>query len=120
MLFRSYVVALFLGQLMSLFLVSGLDHLMLMLLGANPRPYTVSVRAQALSMGPYLLGLIPVCGMYVFPLWSMVLRIVALMHFHKTSAGKATVAVLAPLVLFCGLGVFVYLAAIGLAAGLAR
>lgn len=110
-------VAFFFG---SVFLNAGLDHLMLMLLGANPRAYSVSLRAQALSMGPYLVGLIPICGFYVFPIWSLVLRIIALMHLHKTTAGKATLAVLVPVTVFCGLIMAFYIAVIGLAAGIAR
>lgn len=104
----------------SVFINSGLDHLMLMLLGANPRSYSVTLRAQALSMGPYLVGLVPICGFYVFPLWSLVLRILALMHLHKTTAGKATLAVLLPVIVLCGLVLAFYIAVIGLAAGIAR
>jgi hypothetical protein len=62
----------------------------------------VTVRAHALSMGPYLLGLLPLCSLYVFPIWAIVLRIIANMHLHKTTAGKATAAVLLPMVLLCG------------------
>lgn len=104
----------------SVFINSGLDHLMLMLLGANPRSYSVTLRAQALSMGPYLVGLVPICGFYVFPIWSLVLRILALMHLHKTTAGKATLAVLVPVIVFCGLIIAFYIAVVGLAVGLAK
>jgi hypothetical protein len=68
-------------------------------------------------MGPYLLGLLPVCGFYIFPIWSIVLRIFALMHFHRVSGGKATAAVLAPLVLFCGACGLLYAAAFAIGMG---
>jgi hypothetical protein len=99
---------------------AGIDHLGLMLLGAKPKSYTVTVRANALSMGPYLVGLVPFCGFYVFFLWALVLRIIAIMYLHKTTAGRATAAVLLPVVLLCG-GVFLlYAAVFALAAGFAR
>lgn len=115
-----YLVVLAAFQVISVLVVSGIDHLALMLVGANPRSYSVTVRAYSLSMGCYLVGLVPVCGWYVMPIWSLVLRIIANMHFHKTSGGKATLAVLGPLLLLCG-GFFVlYMALIGLAATVAR
>jgi hypothetical protein len=96
-----YGVLLLESQVAGLFFIAALDHVALLLLGVQPRSYAVSVRAGALAMAPYLLGLVPVCSFYVFPIWALVLRILALMHFHQTTAGKATVAVLAPLVLLC-------------------
>ena len=115
-----YVVLLLGFQLGSLLFVAALDHVGLMLLGAQPRSYNVTVRASALSMGPYLVGLFPFCSIYVFPLWSVVLRIIANMHLHKTSAGKATAAVLLPLLVLCGGAVAVYLAVFALAMNFAR
>lgn len=95
----------FLGfQVGGVLVFGGLEHLGLLLLGAKPKSYTVTVRARALSMGPYLLGLIPLCSLYIYPLWSLVLCVIANMHLHKTTAGKATAAVLLPLVLLCGGG----------------
>jgi hypothetical protein len=63
---------------------------------------------------------VPICGFYVFPIWSLVLRILALMHLHKTTAGKATLAVLVPVIVFCGLIIAFYIAVVGLAVGLAK
>lgn len=97
-----YVVLLLALQAVGVFILAGLDHLMLMMLGAQPRDYSVSVRANALALGPSLVGLVPVCGLYVFPLWALVLRIIALMTLHKTTAGKAVLAVFIPIVLICG------------------
>ncbi|HEY0882606.1 MAG TPA: YIP1 family protein, partial [Archangium sp.] len=72
------------------------------------------------ASGPALVGLLPLCSIYVFPLWSLVLRIFALRAFHKTSAGAATAAVLIPIAVLCG-GVFMlYAAIIALAAAAGR
>lgn len=105
-----YAVVLLGVQLGAFFVYASLDHLALKLFGAQPKSFAVTARAQALSMGPYLLGLIPMCGLYVFPIWALVLRILGLMHLQQVTAGKATAAVLVPLLLFCGLCGFSYLA----------
>lgn len=115
-----YAVIIFVFQLGSVLFIAGLDHVGLLLVGAQPRSYTVTVRAHALSMGPFLVGILPICSIYVFPMWSVVLRVIANMHLHKTTAGKATAAVLLPMVLLCG-GVFaLYVAVVALAVGLSR
>lgn len=111
------VVAILAGELVGLLVFQVvfvlvwalLDHVMLMILGAQPRRFEVTVRANALSMGPMLLGLVPVCGFYVFPIWALVLRIIALMHLHRTTAGKAVLAVLVPIAVLCGLGAIGYM-----------
>ncbi|MFT3714164.1 MAG: YIP1 family protein [Archangium sp.] len=115
-----YLVFLVVFQVAGVMVLSGIDHLALMLLGANPRSYSTTVRAHALSMGCYLVGLLPFCGLQVMVIWSLVLRIIANMHFHKTTGGKATLAVLGPVVLFCGGFFTLYAALIGLAASQVR
>ena len=106
--------------LVGVLFVAALDHLALMLLGAQPKGFSVTVRASALSMGPYLVGLLPFCSLYVFPLWAIVLRVFANMHLHKTTAGKAVAAVLLPIALLCGGFFCLYASMIGLAMNFAR
>lgn len=115
-----YVVLIFAMQIGSVLFFAGLDHVGLMVLGARPRSYAVTVRAYALSMGPYLLGLLPFCSLYVFPLWSLVLRIIANMSLHQTTAGKASAAVLVPVFLLCGGLIAFYAAVFALAASFGR
>ena len=104
----------------SVFFVSGIEHLALRALGAEPKRFTVTVRAYALGMSSYLLGVIPFCSFYVFPIWAIVLRIIALMHLHKTTPGKASAAVLLPVLLLCGGFLGLYVAVIALAMSFAR
>ncbi len=101
--------------IVSVLFVSGIEHLALRALGAEPKSFTVTVRAYALGMSSYLLGVIPFCSFYVFPLWAIVLRIIALMHLHKTTPGKASAAVLLPVLLLCGGFIGLYVAVIALA-----
>lgn len=115
-----YIVFLLALQVGSVFVVAGIDHLGLMLVGANPKSYSVTIRAYSLSMGCYLIGLVPICGLYVFPIWSLVLRIIANMQLHKTSGGKAAAAVLLPMVVLCGGFGTLYIALIALATSSSR
>jgi hypothetical protein len=111
-------------QLVTLFVLAAIEHLVLHLLGEkNLAGYTTTVRAHALGLAPYMLGLVPVCGPFVMGLWSLVLRIFTLMHLQKVTAGKAVAAVLAPVVVLCGCFFLVYFLAIAAvlgASGLSR
>lgn len=118
-IFAGEFVFILLLQFASVFLIAAFDHLALMAVGAQPRSYEVTLRANALSMGVYLVGLVPFCGLYVAGIWALVIRIFAYMHLHKISGGKAAAGALLPLALFCGLGLFAWLALIGLSSSLA-
>ncbi|NMO23039.1 YIP1 family protein, partial [Pyxidicoccus fallax] len=92
-----------LGVLTTLF-TSGLDHLLLRLMG-TAQPFEVTLRGNSLSQAPFLLGLIPFCGIYVAPLWAFGLRIIAYKNMHGVSWGKATAGALAaPLMTCCVCG----------------
>jgi hypothetical protein len=114
------VVFLLLYHLAALLLLAGLEHLALAAVGGQPKSYAVTVRAHALSMGCLLIGLVPFCSLYVYPLWSLVLRVFAVNVLHRTTAGKATAAVLLPVGLLCGGGIALYLAVIALAVAVVR
>jgi hypothetical protein len=123
-LFLMYFAMALGGQAVSLFVFGGVEHLVLHLLGERELGgYTVTVRAHALGLAPFVLGLIPVCGPVVMGMWSLVLRCITLMQLQKVSAGKAVAAVLGPMLLLCGcigLSYFVLIAAAVSAAGLSR
>ncbi|MBK7858651.1 MAG: YIP1 family protein [Archangiaceae bacterium] len=112
------------GQVVSLFVLGALEHLILKLLGEREvGEYTVTVRAHALGLAPFVIGLIPFCGPMVMGLWSLVLRCITLMHLQRVSAGKAVAAILGPVVILCGclgLGYVVIIAAAVGASGLSR
>ncbi len=87
-------------------LMAAADHLVLRLI-SKPRSIETTVRAAALAQAPLALGLIPICGMYVAPIWALVAKVFAYKGFHRVTAGTAVAgALLAPVlltVLFCGL-----------------
>lgn len=123
-IFIFYLLFLVGMQIVSMFVLAGIEHLVLTMTGEpSLGPYTVSLRAHALGLAPFVIGLIPVCGFTVMGIWSLVLRCMTLMHLQKVSAGKAVAAVLAPMLFICGclgLSYFAVIAAAFSAAGLSR
>ncbi len=108
----AYLALVAVGSVMQLFIVSGLEHLSLRLVGAQPNAFEVTVRGHALAMGPYVVGLVPICGLYAFPIWSMVLRVFAYRQMHQTTTGKAVGGVLLPIGAFFGLAIVGYVIAV--------
>lgn len=79
---------------------SALDHLMLKLAGSE-HSLEVTLRGNALSQAPMLLGLIPICGLYVAPLWAVGLRIFVYRSLHRTGWGTALLGALGMPLLTC-------------------
>jgi hypothetical protein len=84
-----------------LFIWSGIVHLCLMLVGGANQAYLVTFKTMCYVETASLANLIPFCGSYVSPIWSVVLAVVGLREVHRTTTGKAALAVLLPLGLFC-------------------
>lgn len=97
---------------------SALDHLVFRL-ERTGQPFSVTLRANALSLSPNLMGLIPLCGAYVSPLWTLGLRIYAYRALHRTGWGTAALGALAVPLLSCGLvfGVYALMLLVGLGLG---
>jgi hypothetical protein len=118
-----YGVFFFAVQLISVLVLGGIEHLMLRLLGERDLgPYTVTVRAHALGLAPYILGIFPFCGVMVMGMWSLIVRCLSLAHLQRVNGGKAAVAVLSPMAVIClgcgglyGLAVLMVLQNAGLA-----
>ncbi|MGI5864081.1 MAG: YIP1 family protein [Myxococcales bacterium] len=100
------------------FVLGGVEHLMLMIVGARPGDFHTTVRAYCYAHAPMIFGLVPMCGAYVYPFWQLVCRIFGYKGLHKTTGGKATAAVLIPMGLCCGAGIAIY--ALAFAAMLSR
>jgi len=99
--------------------LSGLDHLVLKLIGAEPRSYSVTLRAHALSMAPCIAGIVPICGIYAVPVWAVIVRVFAYRGLHRISTGKAAAgALLVPgVVVALSMAGYVAILLIGLRAG---
>jgi hypothetical protein len=85
------------------FVQAAAYHGMLHLLGAGKRGFDTTVRVVAFSVGAAsVLMLVPVCGAVVAWFWGIVVKIIGLARTHETTGGKASAAVLVPLLICCG------------------
>jgi len=113
------VLAPLLGMVTTL-LSSSVDHLLLRMVGTE-REFSVTLRGNALSQAPYLLGLIPFCSLYVAPFWSIGLRVMAYRSLHGTTWGVAALGAFAGPLLSCfvcgGVGLALVLGMAALAPG---
>lgn len=84
-----------------LFIWTAIVHLFLMMLGGATAGFLTTCRVICYAGTTNLLSLVPVCGGLVGAIWGLVLEIIGLSVAHKTSYGKAALAVLLPLLLCC-------------------
>jgi hypothetical protein len=103
------------------FVIGGIYHLCLMVLGGARQPYETTFRVASYSFGSSsLLAIIPICGPYIHIIVGLVFSGIGLAHAHETSGVKATFAVLMPVLVCCGAVVVLYATIIGLVIANAR
>lgn len=90
---------------LSIMISSGLTHLGVRMVGGTERPFSTTLRAICYALAPNVLQGIPVVGGLV-GIYTVVLEVWGIRDSHKLTTGRAIVAVLWPVVLFCccGLG----------------
>lgn len=86
-----------------LFIVSGMLHLFLLMVRGAKAGFEATFRVVSYSVSPFLFMVIPFCGTVIAMLWVLTLIVIGLRDAHETSGGKATIAVLFPLLFCCGL-----------------
>ncbi|HEX5754617.1 MAG TPA: zinc ribbon domain-containing protein [Archangium sp.] len=109
-----FVAIMILGPLLSAaytVIQAGLDHLVLKM-GGVTRGFQVTLRANAFSQAPWLLGAVPCIGPYVAPVWGLVARVFAYRGLHRTSWGVALAGCLVTPLLSCCLCGGIYLSLI--------
>jgi hypothetical protein len=99
--------------IVSLFIWSGILHLLLMTVRGAKNGFEATFRAVSYSIGGYVFLMIPFCGAIIAALWTIVLAIIGLKEAHGTTGGKATFAVLFPLIMCCAIGVLFFLLVLG-------
>jgi hypothetical protein len=102
--------------IIGVFIAAAVLHLMLLILGAAEGGFEATVRVVCYVHTAQLAGIIPFCGGIIVLVWTVVLYVTGFATAHRTSQGKALVAVLLPVVLCCVLGLVVSLTIGGLAA----
>ncbi len=86
-----------------LFVVSGMLHIILLMVRGASAGFEATFRAVSYSVAPLVFLVIPVCGMPITSLWIMILAIIGLKQAHEITGGKAAFAVLFPFLFCCGL-----------------
>lgn len=82
---------------------SAFTHLGVLVMGGTPQPFSATLRVICYSVAPNVLSGIPVVGGLV-GLYTVVLEIWGIKDTHGLSAGRATLAVLWPLLFVCCCG----------------
>jgi hypothetical protein len=100
----SFLASLFTPFLMILwlFIVSGMLHLVLLLVRGARAGYEATFRVVAYSVSPFLFLIIPVCGMPIVSVWTLVLAVIGLREAHDIPGSKAAFTVLFPFLFCCG------------------
>jgi hypothetical protein len=84
------------------FVVAGLVHLTLMMLGAASAGFEATFRVIAFAQGSAApLQIVPVLGPLIGMVWGIVVEIMGIKELHDTTTGKAAAAVLLPLFVCC-------------------
>ncbi|GBC85540.1 hypothetical protein HRbin11_01990 [bacterium HR11] len=89
------------GLVVGLLIGTLIFHLMLVLLKAATQPWEATFRVLAYASVNNLAQVIPVLGGLVGFLWWIYLSIVGLREAHRTTTGKAALAVLIPIGVVC-------------------
>jgi hypothetical protein len=83
------------------FLMAGIHHLILMLLGGANKGYDATYKVVCYSYSANVFNLIPFCGAFAVIPFFFVASIIGLAKVHGIEGWKASVAMLAPYVLCC-------------------
>jgi hypothetical protein len=86
-----------------IFIASGMLHFFLLIVRGAKAGFEATFRVVSYSVSPFLFMVIPYCGMLFAMIWVLTLIGIGLREAHETSGGKATIAVLFPLLFCCGI-----------------
>ena len=84
-----------------LLVVSGLNHLCLMMLGGARHGFEATFRAGAYARAASIVSLVPLCGPFVAIVWTAVSSIIGIQVVHDTTLGKAIGSVVLPVLVAC-------------------
>jgi hypothetical protein len=101
--------------IIGVFIAAAVLHLMLLILGGAQAGFEATVRVVCYTQTAQLAGIVPFCGGIIALVWTVVLYVLGFATAHRTSQGKALLAVLLPAVLCCAFAVFVVVLVGGIA-----
>lgn len=89
----------------SIFIGSAITHLCLMIVGGNKKGFQTTFRPISYSFCAHLFDIVPFVGSFIGSIYMIILIIFGVRESHGISTGKATLAVLLPLIIVFGLGI---------------
>jgi hypothetical protein len=87
--------------LIGIFIWAAILHLFLMLVGGANTGFASTVRVLCYAGTVQIFQVVPLCGGMIAGIWALVLWIIGIAIVHRTTQGKAALAVFLPLVLCC-------------------
>jgi hypothetical protein len=99
----AFVIFFPIAVIIGLFILSGVIHLCLMIVGGANQTFETTFRVLAFtqgSTGP--LQMIPICGGLIAAVWALVCNCIGLARAHETDTGRAVLAVVLPVIVCCG------------------
>jgi len=87
--------------IIGVFIGAAILHLMLMIVGGANNGFEATVRVVCYAQTAQLAGIIPFCGGLISMVWAIILYVFGLAAAHRTTQGKAVLAVVLPVVLCC-------------------
>ena len=85
--------------LINMFVVSGILHLCLVIVGAARNGFEGTFRTVAFSQSTKILGLVPILGGLIGWVWHFIVQVIGLREMHETSYLRTIIAMLLPVAL---------------------
>lgn len=87
--------------LIGIFIWAAIVHLFLMIVGGANTGFSSTLRVMCYATTVQVFQVVPLCGGMIGGVWALVLEIIGLAVVHRTTQGKAALAVLLPIVVCC-------------------
>ena len=107
-----YAIALPIILVIGFFIASGIFHVCLLIVGAGKRGFEATFRVVTYTTSSQVFALIPFVGGIIITIYNLVLWTIGFRQVHRTTTGKAFVAVLLPMVIIIFFIVLIVLAVI--------
>jgi hypothetical protein len=107
-----YAIALPILLVIGFFIASGIFHVCLLIVGAGKRGFEATFRVVAYTTSSQVFALIPFLGAFIITIYNLVLWTIGFREVHRTTTGRAFVAVLLPMVVVIFFIVLIVLAVI--------
>lgn len=98
-----------------LFLLAGIAHLLIMMLGGVNAGFAATLRVLCYAQSPLPLSIIPLVGPPIAGIWALVLGTKGLATVHEMSIGKALLVILLPGLVCCACGAWMFAGLLGAA-----